>query len=81
MLHEPDHSRRSPVPPMIGDPAALPPPDPEAAALSTRLTALVRERIAAAGGAITFADYMGLALYAPGLGYYSAGSRKSYNFV
>lgn len=31
---------------------------------------------ARAGGAISFARYMELALYAPGLGYYSAGSRK-----
>lgn len=36
----------------------------------------VRARIAAAGGAIDFADFMALALYAPGLGYYSAGARK-----
>ncbi|NIR29165.1 MAG: SAM-dependent methyltransferase [Gammaproteobacteria bacterium] len=28
------------------------------------------------GGALSFARYMELALYAPGLGYYSAGSRK-----
>ncbi|MBV6422892.1 MAG: hypothetical protein NAOJABEB_00679 [Steroidobacteraceae bacterium] len=37
---------------------------------------LVRARIAAAGGALPFADFMALALYAPGLGYYSAGARK-----
>jgi len=30
----------------------------------------------AAGGALPFARFMDLALYAPGLGYYSAGSRK-----
>lgn len=30
----------------------------------------------AAGGAISFARYMELALYAPGLGYYSAGAQK-----
>jgi SAM-dependent MidA family methyltransferase len=40
----------------------------------------VRERIAAeidaAGGWIGFDRYMELALYAPGLGYYSAGARK-----
>jgi hypothetical protein len=31
---------------------------------------------AASGGWISFADYMGAALYAPGLGYYVAGARK-----
>ena len=30
----------------------------------------------AAGGAIPFSRYMELALYAPGLGYYSAGATK-----
>ena len=33
-------------------------------------------RIDAAGGAISFAEYMHHALYAPGLGYYAAGARK-----
>ena len=32
--------------------------------------------IAEAGGWISFADYMNVALYAPGLGYYAAGSHK-----
>ena len=32
--------------------------------------------IAAAGGLIGFETYMNLALYAPGLGYYSAGAHK-----
>jgi SAM-dependent MidA family methyltransferase len=32
--------------------------------------------IAASGGWISFADYMGAALYAQGLGYYAAGARK-----
>jgi SAM-dependent MidA family methyltransferase len=36
----------------------------------------IRERIIAAGGWLPFADYMQLALYEPGLGYYSAGSHK-----
>jgi len=38
------------------------------------LIALVRRAIDAAGGAISFADYMDLALFAPGLGYYSGGA-------
>src|ERR1700736_1412507 len=41
-----------------------------------RVGALVAEEIAAAGGWISFERYMDLALYAPGLGYYSAGARK-----
>lgn len=54
----------------------LPAPDPEAAALSARLEELIRAEITGAGGSIDFARYMELALYAPGLGYYSAGARK-----
>ena len=54
----------------------LPPPPPEAQALSDQLAALIAHEIQAAGGWISFARYMELALYAPGLGYYSAGSRK-----
>ena len=55
---------------------ALPPPDAGAAELSERLTAVIRTEIDAHDGAISFARYMELALYAPGLGYYSAGHRK-----
>lgn len=33
-------------------------------------------QIAAAGGWLSFEQYMDMALYAPGLGYYSAGARK-----
>jgi SAM-dependent MidA family methyltransferase len=36
----------------------------------------VAARIAAAGGWLPFDEYMQLVLYAPGLGYYSAGARK-----
>lgn len=44
---------------------------------SAHVAALVRERIAAAPeGAIGFDEYMRLVLYAPGLGYYSAGATK-----
>ncbi len=56
--------------------AHLPTPPPEAQALSEQLMQRIARDIAAAGGAISFARYMELALYAPGLGYYSAGSRK-----
>ncbi len=54
----------------------LPLPHPAALELSVRLQTLIRAEIHAAGGWISFARYMELALYAPGLGYYSAGSRK-----
>lgn len=48
----------------------------DALAHSARLQALIREQIAAAGGMIPFSRFMELALYAPGLGYYSAGATK-----
>jgi SAM-dependent MidA family methyltransferase len=51
-------------------------PDADALAHSERLRQLLQERIIAAGGAIPFSRFMELALYAPGLGYYSAGARK-----
>ena len=54
----------------------LPSPSAEAQAHSERLQALIREEITAAGGHIGFDRFMELALYAPGLGYYSAGSGK-----
>ena len=41
-----------------------------------RVRVHIRKAIAAAGGWLSFEDYMDLALYAPGLGYYSAGARK-----
>ncbi|MBS0590683.1 MAG: SAM-dependent methyltransferase [Proteobacteria bacterium] len=54
----------------------LPEPSAEERAHSERLAALIRAEIAQAGGALDFARYMELALYAPGLGYYSAGTTK-----
>lgn len=48
----------------------------EAAAHSDQLHALIAGQIAAAGGALPFWRFMELALYAPGLGYYSAGATK-----
>ena len=51
-------------------------PDPLAHAHSQRLAARIRDEIHAAGGWIGFARFMELALYAPALGYYVAGSRK-----
>lgn len=43
---------------------------------SENLKHTIRQEIAAAGGAISFARFMELALYAPGLGYYTAGKFK-----
>ena len=57
-------------------PSALPAPSAAALEHSAQLRALIRAQIAAAGGAIAFERYMELALYAPGLGYYSAGAIK-----
>lgn len=54
----------------------LPTPPAEALAHSEKLGELIRGEIAANGGWIPFARYMELALYAPGLGYYTAGARK-----
>lgn len=54
----------------------MPSPSPEAAAHSARLAEHIRSEIAAHGGWIPFARYMELALYAPGLGYYTAGTSK-----
>ena len=54
---------------------ALPPPDADALAHSRRLRALIQGEIAASG-AIPFSRFMELCLYAPGLGYYSAGATK-----
>src|SRR5688572_18898168 len=56
--------------------AHLPAPSPEAQALSDRLRSGIRAQIEASGGWIAFSRFMELALYAPGLGYYSAGSAK-----
>ena len=54
----------------------LPPLSAEEAAHSARLEQLIRAEVAAAGGWLSFERFMELALYAPGLGYYSAGSAK-----
>ncbi|HLW75000.1 MAG TPA: SAM-dependent methyltransferase [Gammaproteobacteria bacterium] len=54
----------------------LPPPPPDALAHSKRVRALIQADIQRAGGRVPFSRFMELALYAPGLGYYSAGARK-----
>ena len=52
----------------------LPQPDADALHLSERLLELMRRQ--AEDGWLAFSRYMAMALYAPGLGYYSAGSHK-----
>lgn len=54
----------------------LPIPAPEALAHSQCLHAALVDEISAAGGWLSFARFMEQVLYAPGLGYYTAGARK-----
>ncbi|WP_313274149.1 SAM-dependent methyltransferase [Stenotrophomonas sp.] len=54
----------------------LPLPESDALAHSETLAAALREEILANGGAMPFARFMELSLYAPGWGYYSAGASK-----
>lgn len=56
--------------------ARLPEPSPEALNHSRELARLITRRVAENGGWLSFAEYMSLALYEPGLGYYTAGARK-----
>ena len=54
----------------------LPEPGADALAHSEKLCARIRERIGSRSGWIDFSEYMEMALYSPGLGYYSAGTQK-----
>lgn len=51
-------------------------PDPAAAAHSDMLQDRIRSAIRDEGGSLSFARFMQMALYEPGLGYYSAGLSK-----
>lgn len=51
--------------------SALPVPDREALAVSQELSTRIAAEIARRGGWLSFARYMEMALYEPGLGYYS----------
>jgi SAM-dependent MidA family methyltransferase len=57
-------------------PAELPSPDPQARAASRALLERIGAELATAGNWISFARYMELVLYEPGLGYYASGARK-----
>lgn len=54
----------------------LPAPNHAALQHSRSVQELIKAEIAAAGGWISFEHYMRLALYAPGMGYYSGGAAK-----
>ncbi|MBI3915612.1 MAG: SAM-dependent methyltransferase [Betaproteobacteria bacterium] len=54
----------------------LPAPSEEARAHSEALARHIHAEIDRSGGWVSFARYLELALYAPGLGYYMAGARK-----
>ena len=64
------------IPPRRPASVELPQPDAEALAVSDKLMEQIRQTIEQSGGRIPFDRFMELALYAPGLGYYVAGSRK-----
>lgn len=55
---------------------SLPLPSPDACEHSAKLIAEIGREITQSHGWISFARFMEQALYAPGLGYYAAGSRK-----
>ncbi len=64
------------MPPADPTLTAVPPLQPEEAAQRDRLLETIRHELTLAGGRLDFERYMELALYAPGLGYYSGGRRK-----
>jgi SAM-dependent MidA family methyltransferase len=54
----------------------LPQPDVASRQHSERVALSLRAAMQAAGGTLSFGEFMQHALYAPGLGYYAAGTRK-----
>ena len=57
-------------------PSSLPRLDPDAQTHSEHVAQALRASVRAAGGWLPFDAFMGQALYAPGLGYYTAGAVK-----
>jgi SAM-dependent MidA family methyltransferase len=57
-------------------PPTLPQPDAASARHSALVASHIRAEIDAAGGSISFAEFMHMVLYAPELGYYTAGACK-----
>lgn len=62
--------------PAVHTPSGLPELDDDARAHGARVQAMLTQRIHDARGWLPFEHWMQAALYAPGLGYYSAGSAK-----
>ncbi len=56
--------------------SSLPDADAETLVRSEACADYIRDRIRDAGGSLSFAEFMHHALYAPGLGYYTAGAAK-----
>ncbi|MEI8010458.1 MAG: SAM-dependent methyltransferase [Candidatus Nitrotoga sp.] len=56
--------------------SSLPSPSPEARTHSDQLCSLIHLEIERHGGWIPFSRFMEMALYSPGMGYYSASTRK-----
>lgn len=56
--------------------ATLPPASEIALAHSRSVQTMIRDKIHAAGGWMSFEQFMNLALYAPGMGYYNSGATK-----
>jgi len=54
----------------------LPRPDDDSLAHCKKVSESIRQAIDEAGGSISFAQFMHLALYSPGLGYYNVGTTK-----
>ena len=74
MTNDPPASMHHPT--TASGPAGLPTPSEQERALSERLGEVIRDEMARTDGALSFARFMELALYAPGLGYYSSGRQK-----
>jgi len=56
--------------------SGLPRPDDDSLAHCRKVCESIKQAIDEAGGSISFAQFMQLALYSPGLGYYSVGTSK-----
>ncbi len=56
--------------------SGLPIPDDDSLAHCQKVTASIKEAIEESDGSISFAQFMHLALYSPGLGYYNVGTTK-----
>ena len=65
---------RTPLPKSLA--GSMPVPDGEALVHTRACTDMLRAEIAGAGGWLSFEQFMQLALYTPGLGYYAASARK-----